>query len=113
MNYEIDAKGKRLGRLASEIAQILQGKKSVDYEPRLEGKDRVMVKNAGKIVFTGDKLQQKIYYHHTGYMGHLKRRTLAMTFAQSPEKVLYNAVSHMLPKNWLRQRRLNRLKIEK
>lgn len=113
MKYEIDATGKRLGRLASEIAQILQGKKHTDYEPYLEGKDRVIVKNVAKIVFTGNKMKQKIYYRHTGYMGHLKRPTLETVFRKSPEKVLWLAVFNMLPKNWLRQKRLNRLKIEK
>lgn len=113
MNYIIDATNKKLGRLASEVAQILQGKKSPSYEPRLEGSDRVVVKNAAKLVVTGRKATQKIYYKHTGYMGHLKEKTFEMMFAKSPEKVLWLAVYNMLPKNWLRMRRMKRLKIEK
>jgi len=113
MDYLIDAKDKRLGRLASEIAQILQGKKDVSYEPRLEGKDRVLVKNVSQLVVTGRKAKQKIYYSHTGYMGHLRRRTLAMVFEKSPAKVLERAVYNMLPKNRLRIKRMKRLVIEK
>ncbi len=113
MNYTIDATNKKLGRLASEAAQILQGKKSPAYEPRLAGTDWVVVKNASKIIVTGRKAQQKIYYRHTGYMGHLKEKTFEMIFAKSPEKVLWLAVYNMLPKNWLRQKRMNRLKIER
>ncbi len=112
MNYTIDAKGKRLGRLASEIAVILQGKKHATYNPRLRGEDRVLIKNAKGIVVTGEKDTKKIYYRHTGYMGHLREKTYAEAFAQSPEKVLRHAVEHMLPRNWIRAERMKLLKVE-
>jgi len=113
MDYIIDATNQRLGRLASKIALILQGKLEADYEPRFAGKDRVIVKNASKISVSGKKPDQKIYYHHTGYMGHLKKRLYKEVFARSPEEVLRIAIYNMLPKNRLRQKRLNRLFVEK
>ncbi|MDO8466919.1 MAG: 50S ribosomal protein L13 [bacterium] len=113
MQYVIDAKDQKLGRLASQIAQILQGKMHPDYQPRNPGKDKVVVKNASKIVVTGRKMTQKIYYRHTGYMGHLKEQVYQEAFAKSPEKVLMLAVKRMLPQNFLKQKRLNLLTIEK
>ncbi|MDP3901378.1 MAG: 50S ribosomal protein L13 [bacterium] len=113
MNHVIDATNQKLGRLASQIAIILQGKMTADYEPRLSGNDRVTIKNISKIVITGNKEDQKTYHHHTGYMGHLKTKTYKQVFAEKPEKVLWRAVFNMLPKNRLRQKRLNRLVIEK
>ncbi|MDP3725069.1 MAG: 50S ribosomal protein L13 [Nanoarchaeota archaeon] len=105
----IDAKGKKLGRLASEIAIILQGKKNPSYEPRLAGEDKVVVKNADKIEVTGKKMKDKIYYKHTGPLGHLKERTLEEKFKKNPAWVIRNAVRLMLPKNRLQRPRLNRL----
>lgn len=113
MQYVIDAKNQKLGRLASKIAQILQGKMHPDYEPRNPGKDTVVVKNASRIAVSGRKADQKIYYRHTGYMGHLKERLYKEFFAKSPEKILELAVKRMLPQNFLKQKRLNRLIIEK
>ncbi len=113
MEYVIDAKNQKLGRLASQIALMLQGKLSASYNPRLVGADKVIVKNASHIVVTGQKETKKIYYRHTGYMGHLKERSYEEAFSRSPEKVLQLAVSRMLPKNWIRQDRMNRLVIEK
>ena len=113
MDYMIDATNQKLGRLASEIAVILQGKKSAGYDPRLSGMSKVVIKNAAKIQVTGRKAEEKIYYHHTGYMGHLKERRYKQVFGKSPEVVLRKAVFNMLPKNRLRQKRLNRLVIEK
>ena len=113
MEHVIDAKNQTLGRLATKIALILQGKLSASYNPRLSGTDKVIVKNAGQIVVTGQKATKKIYYRHTGYMGHLRERSYKEAFARSPEKVLQLAVSRMLPKNWIRQDRMNRLVIEK
>lgn len=113
MEYMIDATNQKLGRLASEIAIVLQGKKSPDYEPRLSGTTKVMVKNVAKIQVTGRKAEDKIYYHHTGYMGHLRAKKYKEIFQKSPESVLRKAVFNMLPKNRLRQRRLNRLFIER
>ncbi len=113
MDYTIDANKKPLGRVASEIAVILQGKKSPNYEPRNVGSDRVLVKNCEGIVVTGQKTKEKIYYHHTGYMGHLREKSFKQIFEVRPEEVLYRAVYHMLPKNRLRKGRLKRLIIEK
>ena len=112
MEYTIDAANKKLGRLASEIAVILQGKKSPYYEPRLAGSDRVVVLNIQKLSFSGNKLPKKIYYRPPGYMGHLKEKTLEEAFTQNPEKVLRLSVERMLPKNFLAQKRLNRLIIK-
>lgn len=113
MEHIIDAKNQTLGRLASKIAQILQGKTHPDYEPRNPGRDRVIVKNVSQIVVTGRKATDKIYYRHTGYMGHLKERIYKEFFAKYPEKVLELAVKRMLPQNFLKQKRLNRLIMEK
>lgn len=112
MKYQIDATNKILGRLASEIALILQGKKSAYYEPRLAGSDRAEVINVGKMKFSGKKMIQKKYYRHTGYMGHLRFKTLQQEFAASPAKVLRMAVENMLPKNSLRSKRMLRLVIK-
>lgn len=109
MDYTIDAKNKKLGRLASEIAVILQGKNNPQYEPRLEGEDRVIVKNADKIVLTGNKVEQKVYYRHSGPLGHLKVRAYKEVFKRDPAWVLRNAVRLMLPKNRLRARRIKKL----
>ncbi len=112
MDYIIDATNKKLGRLASEIAVILQGKKKPDYHPRLAGEDRVIVKNIDKIIFTGKKLEQKVYYRHTGPLGHLKEKKLKDIFSKNPAFVLRHAVRLMLPKNRLLKKRMKRLIIE-
>lgn len=112
MQYTIDAANQKVGRLASQIALILQGKQTAGYNPRLLGDDKVLVKNISQIVITGRKREQKVYYRHTGYMGHLKELTYKQLFAKDPKKVLWYAVFNMLPKNRLRQKRLNKLKIE-
>lgn len=109
MDYHIDAKNKILGRLASEIAAILQGKQSPKYEPRIAGNDKVFLKNYKEIRLTGRKNEQKIYYRHTGYVGHLKERTFKQAFAKDPKWVLKEAVRRMLPKNSLNSKRLKRL----
>lgn len=112
MDHIIDAKNKRLGRLASSIAMILQGKHRASYEPRLAGTDRVVVKNITKVTLSGSKPTQKIYYRHAGKLGHLKQRTYREVFEKKPEWVLRNAVRLMLPKNRLQRLRLRRLIIE-
>ncbi len=113
VNYTIDATNKSVGRLASEIAVILQGKKSPKYEPRLESEDRVIVKNIDKIKITGKKFKQKIYYRHTTQIGHLKQQTLETLWQKKgPAEVLRLAVMRMLPKNKLRVKRMKRLIIE-
>lgn len=110
--YIIDAKNKKLGRLSSEIAIILQGKKNPDYEPRLSGNDTVRIRNVSKIVVTGKKLDQKKYYKHSGPLGHLKEKKLSDAMEKSPEWVLRHAVNLMLPKNRLRAKRMRRLIVE-
>ena len=107
----IDAKGKALGRLASEVALLLQGKHLPSYHPRLEGDTKVVIVNASKIKFTGKKYKKKKYYRHTGYLGGLKERKLHELFEKDPKKVILLAIKGMLPKNRLRKRRLKRVEI--
>ena len=109
MDHHIDAKGKKFGRLASEIAVILQGKKSASYAQNKVSDDRVLISNVKDVVVTGDKLDSRIYYRHTGYMGHLKEETLGERMAKDPKKALRETVRHMLPKNFLNAKRLNNL----
>ncbi|MBI4094543.1 MAG: 50S ribosomal protein L13 [Candidatus Liptonbacteria bacterium] len=109
MDYHIDATRKPLGRLASEIAVILQGKRSPQYEPRLAGKDRVVLKNYRNFSVTGKKWKEKRYYRHTGYMGHLKEMRLEELYAKDPKRVIREAVRRMLPKNFLNSKRLKNL----
>jgi len=112
MEHVIDAKNKKLGRLASDIAVILQGKKDVSYEPRLSGNDTVRVKNVSKVAVTGKKMDQKKYYKHAGPLGHLKEKKLSDAMEKDPSWVLRHAVNLMLPKNKLRAKRMRRLIIE-
>ena len=109
MEHHIDAKDKILGRLATDIALILQGKKSATYERNRVSDDKVYVKNISGIKVTGQKEIQKIYYHHTGYVGHLKELTYEQKFAKDPKSVLRQAVRKMLPKNFLNQQRIKNL----
>lgn len=111
-DYLIDAKNKKLGRLASEIAVILQGKKDADYEPRLSGTDRVIIKNVRGLELSGRKAGAKIYYRHAGPLGHLKERKYKDVFEKKPAWILRHAVNLMLPKNRLRAKRLRRLIIQ-
>jgi len=108
-DYHIDAKNKILGRLASDISLILQGKKSASYNPRVSGTDRVYVENYKDVRVTGKKETQKIYYHHTGYVGHLKELKYEEVKARDPKRIIRQAVRKMLPRNFLTQKRLNRL----
>lgn len=109
MDYIIDAKNKKLGRLASEIAVILQGKKNPKYNPRLVGEDRVILKNYKELDISEKKMKEKKYYHHTGYVGHLKIKTLEQKWQKDPKWVIREAVRKMLPKNKLNSRRLKNL----
>jgi large subunit ribosomal protein L13 len=114
MDYIIDCKGKVLGRVASEIALILQGKKSPSYNPKFEGEDRVIVKNVNLLNVTGKKALDKVYYSHTTQIGHLKERKFADVVAKhGMEWVLKKAVLRMLPKNKLQSKRIKRLIFEK
>lgn len=107
--HVIDAAGKPLGRIASEAATILQGKRSVAYDPRLLAPVEVRIENARKLVVTGRKAAQKRYYKHAGQLGHLKVRKFEDVFAKQPAWVLRHAIQNMLPKNRLRAQRLRQL----
>ena len=96
--YVVDAEGKTLGRLASEIAKVLRGKNKPIFTPHLDMGDYVIVVNAAKVKVTGKKLSQKIYYHHSGYVGGMKETTLKKMLADKPERVIELAVKGMLPK---------------
>jgi large subunit ribosomal protein L13 len=112
MEHIIDAKDKKLGRLATQIAVILQGKTRAAYAPNESGTDVVIVKNARLVVVSGKKAEQKVYYKHAGMLGHLKENKYADVFAKDPTWVIRHAVNSMLPKNKLRARRINRLKFQ-
>ncbi|MEN3014143.1 MAG: 50S ribosomal protein L13 [Endomicrobiia bacterium] len=111
--YLIDAQGKVLGRLASKIATLLIGKHKPIYSPDKDCGDFVVVKNASKIILTGKKLKQKIYFSHSGYLGGDKYIPYEKLMPHRADFVLYNAVKGMLPKNKLRAKMLKRLKIFK
>ena len=107
----VDASGKTLGRLSTQIADALRGKRKPTYTPHVDTGDFVIVVNAEKIVVTGNKLQDKRYYRHSGYPGGLKSRTLADMLARRPEEVIRRAVKGMLPRNRLARKQLTKLKI--
>ncbi len=109
--YLIDAKGQILGRLATRIARILMGKNKVSYTPHVDNGDFVVVINADKIKVTGKKMEKKIYYRHSGYMGNLKEISLKDMMAKHPERVITLAVKRMLPKNKTLKHRIKRLKV--
>lgn len=96
--YVVDASGKTLGRMASEIAKILRGKNKPIFTPHMDTGDYVIVVNADKVAVTGKKLEQKIYYHHSGYVGGMKKTKLKEKLAKKPEQVIELAVKGMLPK---------------
>ena len=96
--YVVDAEGATLGRLASEIAKVLRGKNKPEYTPHIYTGDYVIVVNAEKVKVTGKKLQQKVYYNHSDYVGGMRETTLAELLAKKPEKVIELAVKGMLPK---------------
>jgi len=96
--YLVDADGATLGRLSSEVAKILRGKNKPEYTPFVDTGDYVIIINADKIKVTGKKLNQKIYYHHSAYVGGMKETTLKDMLAKKPERVLELAVKGMLPK---------------
>ncbi|MDN5341746.1 50S ribosomal protein L13 [Oceanotoga sp. DSM 15011] len=109
--YLVDAEGKTLGRLASQIAKVLQGKNKPIYTPSIDTGDFVVVINAEKINLTGKKMEQKEYYRHTGYPGGLKTTSVKEMLEKHPERVLEHAVKGMLPKNLLAKQMLKKLKI--
>ncbi len=109
--YVVDAEGKTLGRLASKIAQVLRGKHKVAFSPHLDLGDFVIVVNADKIRVTGRKLDQKMYYRHSGYIGGLKERNLREQLKRHPDLVIKQAVKGMLPHNRLGRKIIKKLKV--
>ncbi len=109
--YVIDAEGKTLGRLATEVASILAGKKKPEYTPFLDTGDFVIVVNAEKVVVTGKKYTDKIYRHHTGYIGGLKEVNFKSLMAKHPTYAVEYAVKGMLPKNSLGRTMFKKLKV--
>jgi len=109
--YLVNAEGKTLGRLASEIANVLRGKHKPIYTPHLDCGDYVIVINADKVRVTGRKLDQKVYYHHSGYPGGIKSISLRDQLRKHPERVLQAAVRGMLPKNALGRKMMRKLKV--
>jgi large subunit ribosomal protein L13 len=107
----VDAQGKILGRLASEIARRLRGKHKPNFSTFQDTGDFVIVVNADKIRLTGRKLDDKVYYNHSGYMGGLRERTAKEILAKNPEELIYKAVKGMLPKNTLGRTQLKKLKV--
>lgn len=109
--YVVDATGMTLGRLASEIAKILRGKNKPIYTPHIDTGDNVIVINAEKITVTGKKMDQKIYYHHSDYVGGMKEATLKEKLAKKPESVIELAVKGMLPKGPLGRQMFTKLHV--
>ncbi len=109
--YVVDAEGKTLGRLATEIARRLRGKHKPIYTPHIDTGDYIIVINAEKIAVTGKKLDDKIYYHHTGYIGNLKSETLKERLERHPERAIEAAVKGMMPRGPLGRAMLKKLKV--
>ena len=109
--YILDASQAPLGRLSTVAASLLMGKGKPQFTSHIDGGDNVIVINAAKLVVTGNKLQKKIYYSHSGYPGGLRQKRLEEMVKSSPEEVIRHAIRGMLPDNKLRSPRLNRLKI--
>jgi len=107
----IDAQGKVLGRLATQVADILRGKRNPRFSPHLDSGDFVVVVNARKVKLTGRKWEQKTYYRHTGYIGGMKAITAEKLLLKKPEEIVRHAVKGMLPKNRLGSRLITKLKI--
>lgn len=107
----VDAEGRTLGRVATEIARRLRGKHKAEYTPHVDTGDYIVVINAEKVAATGRKLTDKVYYHHTGYIGNLKAMTLEQMLQRHPERVIQQAVKGMLPGNPLGRQMLKKLKV--
>ncbi|SHK69557.1 50S ribosomal protein L13 [Hespellia stercorisuis] len=109
--YVVDAEGCTLGRLSSEIAKVLRGKNKPIYTPHADTGDYVVVVNADKVTVSGKKLDQKVYYHHSDYVGGMKETTLREMMAKKPEKVIELAVKGMLPKGPLGRQMITKLHV--
>jgi len=109
--FLVDASGRTLGRLASEIARRLRGKHKPEYTPHVDTGDYIVVVNAERIRVTGNKLHDKMYHHHTGYIGNLKSISLEKLLDKHPERAIEHAVKGMLPKNPLGRAMFRKLKV--
>jgi large subunit ribosomal protein L13 len=109
--YVVDAEGKTLGRMASEVATVLRGKHKPTYTPHVDTGDFVIIINADKVVLTGKKLDQKMYRWHTGYVGHMKERTYREMLNKKPEVVVFDAVKGMLPHTKLGSQMVKKLRV--
>ena len=109
--FVVDADGKTLGRMASEIARRLRGKHKAEYTPHVDTGDYIVVVNAAKVRVSGKKASDKMYHHHTGYMGNMRSFTFEKMIERAPEEVIALAVKGMLPKNPLGRAMLSKLKI--
>tara|TARA_R110002111_G_scaffold103524_10_gene160283 strand:+ start:935 stop:1363 length:429 start_codon:yes stop_codon:yes gene_type:complete len=109
--YVVDAEGKALGRLATEIARRLRGKHKPEYTPHVDTGDYIVVINAEKIGVTGNKEKDKMYYHHTGYIGNLKSVSLGKLRETHPKRIIQSAVRGMLPKNTLGRNMFKKMKV--
>jgi large subunit ribosomal protein L13 len=109
--YVVDAQGKTLGRLATQIADVLRGKRKPTYTPHIDTGDFVIVVNAEKIVVTGNKRTDKLYHRHSGYPGGLRTRTFEQMITRRPEEVIRIAVKGMMPRNRLARKQLTKLKV--
>jgi large subunit ribosomal protein L13 len=109
--YVVDADGKTLGRLASEIARRLKGKHKPIFTPHVDTGDYIIVVNAGKVRVTGNKLKDKMYYRHTGYIGNMKSISLEKQLDKHPERVIETAVRGMLPRNPLGRAMMKKLRV--
>ena len=107
--YTIDAAGRAVGRVATEVAVILMGKNSPAFKPNQDNTNRVVVTNANKVILSGKKLEQKAYFHYSGYPGGITKTSVKKLFKVSPSQIIKKAVRQMLPKNKLQANRLNRL----
>ncbi|HET19470.1 MAG TPA: 50S ribosomal protein L13 [Chromatiales bacterium] len=109
--YVVDASGKTLGRLAAEIAKRLRGKHKAEYTPHVDTGDYIVVINAEKVQVTGNKAQDKMYHHHTGYIGNLKSISFEKLIVKAPQRTIEIAVKGMLPKNPLGRQMFSKLKV--
>ena len=109
--YIIDASGKPLGRVATEAAKLLRGKHKPTFTPNVDTGDHVIILNCKDVVLTGKKLDQKIYRHHTGYIGNMKEISAKVMLEKSPEKAMMLAIKGMLPKNRLGRQMINKVRI--
>jgi len=109
--FVVDASGKTLGRMATEIARRLRGKHKAIFTPHVDTGDYIVVVNAEKVEVTGNKAKDKLYHHHTGYIGSLKTINFSDLQAKAPEQIIYKAVKGMLPRNPLGRAMLKKLKV--